>query len=170
VSVIGEERAPVPQAEGRRAGLTAGVATWAPVAAWVTIIFSLSSDRFSDTNTAAWMLRFPFIAALGLPPNMLAAANVIVRKCAHFVEYAVLSALTFRAVRTTWPRRTPAQLVLLVVAVAVACATLDELRQYLLTVSRNGTPKDVVLDVVGASAGAVVVAAYLYRRPRRRAA
>jgi VanZ family protein len=49
------------------------------------------------------------------------------------------------------------------VAVCVACASVDELRQHFYTATRTGKVGDVVLDSVGALAGAVVGATVIYR-------
>ena len=172
MSVIEDERVAAAMTGPRPRGSGGVVAAWATGAVWMMVIFALSSDRFSDVNTAAWLSRLPIIGALGISPAVIVAGNFIVRKCAHFVEYAALSMLTFRALRTTWPQRRSRQLLAVAVALAAACAGLDELRQHVWTLSRSGTPKDVVLDTFGACAGAVAGVTYLYRgrRARRRAA
>jgi len=125
------------------------------VALWLAVIFSLSGDRFSDVNTAVWLSGMPLVGAL-LPPAAIEVGNFIVRKCAHFVEYAVLGMLTFRALRSTRPRVRKRQLLAVAVGLAVLCASLDELRQFLATFTRSGTPRDVLLDGTGALAGALV--------------
>ena len=168
MSAIGDERLAAAVAGSRRLAPAALVAAWGPVVVWAAFILWLSSDRFSDVHTASWLSRIA--SALGIAIPVLEVANLIVRKSAHFVEYAVLSMLTFRALLTTWPERRRRQLLLVTVAVAVAWASLDELHQYVATVTRMGTPKDVLLDTVGAVTGAVVAATYLYRHSRRRAA
>jgi len=148
--------------------LGALTAAWGAVALWLAVIFSLSSDRFSDVNTAVWLSNMPLLGAL-VPPAAIAAGNFIVRKSAHFVEYAVLGMLTFRALRLTWPRIGRHALAV-AVGFAVLCAGVDELHQYFGTFTRNGTPNDVMLDGTGALAGAIVGATYLQRRTQRRAA
>jgi VanZ family protein len=135
---------------------------------WAAFILSLSSDRFSDVHTAAWLSGIA--GALGISLPLVEVANFIVRKSAHFVEYAVLSLLTLRAMLVTWPQRRRRQLLVCAVFAAAAWASVDELHQHFFTLTRMGTPKDVVLDTSGALAGAVVGASYLYRRARRPAA
>jgi VanZ family protein len=99
---------------------------------------------------------------LGIPPAAIEAGNFIVRKSAHFVEYALLGMLVLRALRATWRQRGP-RVLAAAVAGAAMCASLDELRQHFLTATRTGAPHDVVLDIVGALAGAIMGASYLYR-------
>ena len=162
MSAVRESRA-APVRAASRPRLTALVSAWAPVALWLAVIFSLSGDRFSDVNTAVWLSGMPLVGAL-LPPAAIEVGNFIVRKCAHFVEYAVLGMLIFRALRSTRPRVRKRQLLAVAVGLAVLCASLDELRQLLATFTRSGTPRDVLLDGTGALAGALVGATYLYRR------
>jgi VanZ family protein len=149
-----------------RTGAPALLIAWGPVALWLAVIFALSSDRFSDVNTAVWFSAVPFVGAL-VPPDAIELGNLIVRKCAHFVEYAILGMLIFRALRATWPRIVGARLATAAVVVAVLCAGVDELHQYLWTLTRSGSPRDVLLDAFGASAGALVGASYISRRARR---
>jgi len=146
-------------------GLGALCAAWAPVALWMGVIFWLSGDQFSDAHTAAWLTNLPLVGALGLPPAVIEVGNVIVRKCAHFVEYAILSMLAYRATGSTWPGLTARRALLAAVALAVVVAATDELHQT-TTLYRTGTPKDVVLDSIGAFAGALTGASLLYRRAR----
>jgi VanZ family protein len=147
-----------------RSRLPAMISAWGLVALWMAVIFSLSSDQFSDVNTAAWLSGMPIVRVFGLPPAVIEAGNFIVRKCMHFVEYAVLTMLTFRALRATRPGYSDRRLLAAAVLVAALCASMDELHQHLATLTRTGTPTDVVLDSFGALAGAVVAATYLYRR------
>ena len=142
---------------------------WGPVALWMTVIFSLSSDQFSEANTAAWLSAIPLIGAFGASPAHIQAGNLIVRKCAHFVEYAILSMLTFRALRTSRPWLGARRLLTLAVVISGAYASFDELHQWLGTRTRTGSPMDVLLDTMGALAGAVVGATYLYRQTQRSA-
>lgn len=144
------------------------VLVWAPVLVWMAFIFSLSGERFSDANTAAWLSGI--IGPLGISPDVIKLGNLIVRKCAHFVEYAILGMLTLRALRATWPQRRRAQLILVAVLVAASWATVDEVHQSLGTTSRDGRPRDTVLDTAGAWAGAAAAAASRRGRPRRGAA
>ena len=143
---------------------------WAPVLAWMALIVFLSGDRFADVNTATWLAGMPFVGAFGISPAVIAVANLIVRKCAHFVEYAVLSMLSFRAARATWPSLRRRELFAAAVGLAALFAGFDELRQYAVTTSRSGTPRDVALDAVGALTGATMGARSLYRRVRSRRA
>jgi VanZ family protein len=139
------------------------LAAWGPVVLWIGVITWLSSDRFSDEQTASWLTRLPFLAALGLPPATIDAVNLILRKTAHFVEYATLSLLTYRALGLSDPSASRARRLLSAVTLAVACAALDEFHQT-LTLTRTGSLKDLLINSLGAVAGALVAARLLAHR------
>lgn len=132
---------------------------------WLGVIAWLSGEGFSDEQTAAWLVGTPFFDALGIPPALIDTANLILRKTAHFVEYATLSMLTYRALgHGAVPRPRRVRLVG-AVAVALMVATLDELHQA-TTLTRTGAPRDVLLDGLGAAAGALAGGLLLFRRAR----
>ena len=118
---------------------------WVAVAAWVALILGLGSAGFSADATSRFLR--PLLDWL-LPqaaPDTLRGMHLVLRKAAHVVEYGVLALLAWRAARQDLPRRRAAALTLgLLLAVAVG----DEARQAYLT-ARTGSPRDVVLDVVG---------------------
>jgi len=115
-------------------------------------------------------------AALWLPPLLLMALifalsamagddvdhgilYFVSRKLAHFLEYALLLGLWWRALRTRFALRTAVGVAF---AISVAYAVSDELHQ--LTVDgRTGTPRDVAIDTAGAAAAAALI---LRRRSR----
>lgn len=145
-----------------RSGASGIVAAWLPVVLWMGLITWLSGDRFSDQQTAAWLTRRSGVALLGLSPDMLEVANVILRKTAHLVEYAVLGMLIYRALGGAW-RRTPWARVRWAVGLAASCAMFDEVHQT-LTATRTGTPKDVLIDTLGALLGTLLAATVVYGR------
>ena len=139
------------------------MAAWGPVLLWLGVIAWLSGEGFSDERTAAWLVEAPFFDALGIPPALVDTANLILRKSAHFVEYAVLSMLTYRALGVGARPRSRRVRLAGALAVALLCATLDELHQA-TTLTRTGTPRDVLLDGLGAAAGAMVGGLLLFHR------
>ena len=83
---------------------------------------------------------------------------VIGRKAAHFSEYALLTALWWRALRT---RTADSAALVGAVAIAVGYAITDEIHQTFVD-GRTGTPVDVLID----TAGAATAAALIHRRRR----
>lgn len=106
---------------------------WIPVVLWATMILLAANDRLSADSTGGAMNRlFGF--------EVPYAVNVLVRKTAHVVVYAILAALAWRADR----RRN------VVLGIALFVAVADETLQGLTTVARSGSPVDVGIDMLGA--------------------
>ena len=101
------------------------LSVWLPVVAWAGVIFAFSSVPSLGTDLGTW--------------------DLILRKCAHLAEYAILGALLTRATRA------PA----LAVLVAGLYAVTDEVHQTFVE-GRVGAPLDVAIDTVGALVGVLV--------------
>jgi VanZ family protein len=114
-------------------------AVWAPPLAMMALIFALSGMPNHDPDQGVLVL--------------------LLRKLAHFTEYALLLALWFRALRT---RLDPGPALLTALAIAVAYAASDELHQTFVD-GRFGTPRDVAID----AAGAAVAAGLIVRKQQR---
>lgn len=126
---------------------------WLPVAVWAGIILASSNDSFSSGQTAGW-LQAVFGQAL---PELV---NHLIRKAGHLLAYGLLGALAWRAAR-----RAP-----LALGVTALVATIDETHQS-LTLTRSGSPWDVLLDVAGACLAIyVIVPAVRARLSSRRSA
>ena len=107
--------------------LATRLSLWAPVVAWAGLIFVLSSIPGLTTGLGMW--------------------DLVLRKLAHLVEYAVLGALLFRALG-----REP-----VAVALGSAYAVTDELHQAFVP-GREASPVDWLIDAVGVVAGVVLLA------------
>ena len=95
---------------------------WLPVVAWAAVIFALSSVPGLGTGLGAW--------------------DLILRKLAHVVTYAILGLLLARALRSP-----PAAFLL-----GVAYAITDEIHQHFVA-DRHGSALDVAIDAVGVALG-----------------
>jgi VanZ family protein len=116
--------------------VTRALSIWLPPLALMGLIFVLSAMPSDDVDR-------------GL-------AYFLARKLGHFTEYALLTALWWRALRTGLATRAA---VVLSVVVSVAYAATDELHQSTVE-GRHGTPVDVLID----SAGALTAAGLIVRR------
>ena len=96
-------------------------------------------------------------------PYSVYKAHLVVRKCAHFFEYAVLAILVMRgftsgakAPNGESPQRgaeAPLSLRMMFLSVVLLCAlvaTIDEVHQHFVP-SRTGSPYDVLLDTTGSA-------------------
>ena len=124
--------------------------------AWTALVLLLGSAPFGAEQTGS-VLR-PVLHAVAVVTGLgLSEVHTVLRKAAHFTEYAVLAALWFfalagrrRAVAASW----------MALCIALACAMLDEGHQSALP-NRTGSARDVVIDASGA-----VVALSIARRRR----
>ncbi len=99
---------------------------WVPVLVWAAVIFALSSVPNLGTGLGIW--------------------DLVLRKLAHLVEYAILGALLFRALA-----REP-----LAFAVGSAYAVTDEIHHAIVP-GRAGSPLDWLIDTIGVAAGVLLL-------------
>jgi VanZ family protein len=127
--------------------------------AWAALIFWASSASFSASNTSR-IIR-PLL--LWLFPEMtegaLLQAHFLVRKAAHFTEYAILSLLAARTFLNSTRERVREAWWLASFAVVAGVALLDEYRQSFLP-SRTGTVYDSLLDMTGGATALALLAAW----------
>ena len=138
---------------------------WVPVVAMLGLMYYFSTDVFSADNTRSaidkiFLWFFPHASH-----HALAELNNVVRKSAHFVEYAVLGAFLFRAFRADATERWRLKWACYSFLTAAAWALLDEFHQT-LTRSRGGSLWDSLLDSGGAFFVLVAIA-IAYRTPRK---
>ena len=103
---------------------------WLPVVTWAAVIFVLSSIPSLSSGLGAW--------------------DLLLRKAAHVVEFAILGALLARATGV----------VAAAFVLGVVYAATDEFHQEFVS-GRNGNVLDIIIDAAGVAAGVV-----LYRRLR----
>jgi VanZ family protein len=129
---------------------------WLPVVIWLGVIFAGSTDVLSAEHTSRFLV--PFLRWLD-PHISLVAINSIqstIRKLGHLIEYAILAALFWRALRDGANSRT--KMSLLFIAVWFVCgifAVSDEFHQSFVP-SRTPSPHDVLIDICGALIGIVL--------------
>ncbi len=145
---------PTPARSARRRSI---LLAWTFVFVWAGVIWSLGGDDWSLQQTSRFlspMIEFVFGDLEGPTKWRIYLA---VRKSAHFVEYAILALLTFRAALLSAPRNHVATAAWTALFLVALVATADEARQAFSGV-RSGSPYDVLIDLTG---GAVAVAALL---------
>ena len=145
---------------------------------WLVVIRMESTDYASSNVTFGLLYKIATSIFGRIEPNELLAANSILRKSGHFLGYAILSWLVFRALKLThrgrlrlvlqrrwgiffrdlWQR----EWALIAILFTLVTASYDELHQVTLA-SRTGTWHDVLLDTVGA----VLMQWMLYARAAR---
>jgi VanZ family protein len=138
---------------------------WFPVAAMLGLMYYFSTDVFSADNTRTAIDKIFLWFVPHASHHALAVLNYVVRKAAHFVEYAVLGAFLFRAFRADATARWRLKWACYSFLTAAAWALLDEFHQT-LTRTRGGSLWDSLLDSSGAFFVLVAIA-IVYRTPRK---
>jgi hypothetical protein len=140
------------ESSGVERGATQGtlLTDWGPVVAWTVMLFILSTSVFSAANTSRFFI--PVLRWL-LPSASTATILLIhglIRKAAHFTNYAVLFWLLIRGPMAGRPY--------VALGLCVAYAMLDEGHQIFVP-GRTASLYDVALDSSGALFGRFLDAA-----------
>ena len=136
---------------------------YGPLVAWACFVLFASSSNFSASNTSRIIRPLLLWLFPDISEESLAYVHFLVRKAAHFSEYALLGLLAARAFRTSQREKLrrlwwPAAFAL------VACVALvDEYHQSFLP-SRTGTIYDSLLDMTGGATALACAALWLARR------
>jgi VanZ family protein len=123
---------------------------WIPVIVWGALIFYLSTSAFSASNTSKYI--DPFLKWLipGITIGAIDTGHMLIRKSAHFTEYAVLFWLLIRGPMAARPY--------MALMLCVAYALSDEGHQIFVP-GRTASLFDVALDSSGALFSHFLIAA-----------
>jgi VanZ family protein len=139
---------------------------YGPLICWVVFISFASTSQFSSLNTST-VIR-PLL--LWLFPNLndarAAALHFLIRKVAHFTEYAVLAFLARRAFITSSHAIIQRRWFHLGLLLVVICALLDEFHQSFVP-SRTSSLYDSAIDVAGGLT-VLLICKFYDRRDERR--
>jgi len=142
----------------RRRSARRGIAlAWLWVLLWAAIIWTLGGDDFSAPATNSTLFEWLRWLVADLDPITRYRLAIGIRKSAHFVEYAVLALLTFRASLMAAGRNRLASAAWMALFIVASLASADEARQAFSPV-RSGSAYDVLLDIAG---GAISIAGLL---------
>jgi len=91
-----------------------------------------------------------------MSPQTIWVILVVIRKCAHVTEYAVLALLLWRALRSIPVLR--AKTLIVLAAVVLGCALFAATDEFHQTFVKSRTPsvRDVLLDIAGAILGLLI--------------
>jgi VanZ family protein len=140
---------PIPENRSKASSSTRQrVWRYGPLLIWMLFISFASTAEFSSINTSRFFGPLLLWLFPGLGESQLAAIHFLMRKAAHFTEYAILALLARRAFVTSANaliRRRWFELGLLLVAFY---ALLDEFHQSFVP-SRTASIYDSAIDVAG---------------------
>lgn len=155
--------APQPAGAPQSRNLRAAAAAWLAVLGWSGVIWYLGGEDFSAPETRSTLVEI--LAWLGVELSAQAEMTLlmIVRKAAHVVEYGILAVLVSIAMRCSsresnglLPAIPNAPSAWTALAFVLALALADETRQA-GSISRTGSPYDVLLDFCGGLIGVVAL-------------
>jgi VanZ family protein len=116
----------------------------------------MAGDLGSGKNTLG-ILKWLLSGFVDLEPAQFYMINFYVRKTGHFLAYALMNLLWFRAFRAQAHYR-PWRACLSSLGCCLFFASMDEGRQWFYA-SRGGSISDVILDMSGASLTALIAGA-----------
>lgn len=108
---------------------------WSPAVVWMALIYFLSSFHKLQASPVNWQ-------------------DFVVRKAAHFLEYAILSILYYRGLKNT-TKLSFKKILIFSFALTVFYALTDELHQTKVY-GRTGRPFDIGVDTFGAFLGLIL--------------
>lgn len=120
---------------------------WLPVVVWAALIIQATGRTFDAPHTSGVLAAFLVGLGLHLSAKTLGFVNLAIRKTAHLTEYAILTVLSFRAIREG-RRGFTASWALIALVITVCVASSDEFLQS-FTPTRTSSPWDVALDTCG---------------------
>jgi len=126
---------------------------WLVVAAWMAMIFTFSTDAFSEAHTTP--IIGPLLVTLfpNLSPTHVVNIALLVRKLGHLSEYFILAVLLMRAFGNLAGARSEKHGTLYAVGIATVYAISDEWHQSFV-LSRTASAQDVLIDAIGVICGA----------------
>jgi VanZ family protein len=134
---------------------------WAPPLLWSLAVLAMSGNIGSSANTG-YVLRWLLSWLVVLKPAQVNLINFYMRKTGHFLAYALMYFLWFRALRQHADYE-PRGAFLWALGFCLFFASLDEGRQWFFP-SRGPSIWDVILDISGAGLAALITGAVW--RPR----
>ena len=133
---------------------------WWPALIWVVLISSFSTGAFSSDHTSVIIIPLLRWLLPNASPETLSELHYLIRKCAHFVEYFILSLLVLRGIRAG-RKETHIGWALVAIGVVAGYAALDEFHQSFVP-GREAAVADVLLDTAGGVAAQLVAALFIF--------
>jgi VanZ family protein len=136
---------------------------WLPLGIWLGVMFVGSTNLMSAEHTSHYIVPFLLWLKPGMSPKTIWIIQVVVRKCAHVTEYAILALLLWRALGSIPLINLKPSI--LFGAALLGCAVFaasDEFHQTFIK-SRTPSVRDVFLDVAGALVGLLIGASFTHR-------
>ena len=141
---------------------------WLPLLIWLGVIFIGSTNVMSAEQTSRFLVPFLLWLKPGMSARTIWIILVVMRKCAHVGEYAVLAVLLWRALR--WGTTLAIGMAASCAIALLGCALFGASDEFHQTFVKSRTPSigDVFLDTEGACLGLLIGATVVNRRHKNR--
>lgn len=128
------------------------------------MLAAFSTDTFSAEHTGSILWKIVHAVYGRISERQFEVLHFLVRKTAHFASYGLLSVFAFYSWKAALParRRWTLRWSALALLLTLAAASLDEFHQSFVP-SRTASPRDVVLDMLGALFFQLLIAAFAWR-------
>ncbi len=140
---------------------------YGPLIFWIVFIWFGSTNQFSSLNTSAVIRPVLIWFYSNLSDVEAAVIHLLIRKSAHFTEYAILAYLARRAFITSSHAVIQQHWLQLGLLLVVICAVLDEFHQSFVP-SRTPSIYDSAIDVAGGLSVLLICKFYGRRADNRR--
>ncbi|HEX4073973.1 MAG TPA: VanZ family protein [Candidatus Acidoferrales bacterium] len=134
------------------------LAQWWPALVWAVVISLFSTHLFTSENTGQIIIPVLHWLFPSASPDSLAFMHHIIRKCAHFTEYFILSLLILRGIRAG-RHGTKLAWAVLAIAIVAGYASLDEFHQRFVP-GRTPAVTDVLIDTTGGATAQAIAALF----------
>jgi len=142
------------------------VRRYGPLILWLAFIFFASTGEFSAENTSRIIRPLLLWLFPGISEERLALAHFLIRKAAHFTEYAILAFLAARAFSTSSKEMLRRRWFFISLAIVVLYALTDEYHKSFVP-SRTSSIYDRLIDVSGGLTLLCLYALWRWRKAKQ---
>jgi VanZ family protein len=138
---------------------------YGPLLVWMAFITFASTGEFSAANTSRILRPILLWLFPNLTPSEFAYTHYLIRKAAHFTEYAVFAFLAARALAGSSMRVLRRSWFIISLLLVISYALLDEYHQSLVVV-RTASIYDSLIDIAGGLTALLLYALWRWRKAK----
>jgi len=142
------------------------VGRYGPLILWLAFIFFASTGEFSAENTSRIIRPLLLWLFPGISEERLALAHFLIRKAAHFTEYAILALLSARAFSISSKEVLRRHWFFISLAIVILYALTDEYHQSFVP-SRTSSIYDSLIDMSGGLTMLCLYALWRWRKAKK---
>lgn len=139
---------------------------YGPLILWVAVIFFASTSEFSASNTSRIVRPLLLWLFPDISEERIAFAHFLVRKMAHFTEYAVFALLAARAFSSSSLEMLRRRWFMAALLLVVLYSLSDEFHQSFVP-TRSASILDSLIDMAGGLTALVIYSLWRRKKTRR---